>query len=189
MTMTRTPLPQAPGAPRDLIFISYSHRDRDWLGHLQVFLKPYTRQNLKIWADPYIEVGGRWRRDIAAALCRSRVGVLLLSHRFSRFRLHLLRGAAAASRRRGSRVDYSGSHSGKCQQLRGDAPGEHQFAHPPDRPLDKMRRPEGRRGLSCHLRGHRATPEDIAVGGTVHQPFVDEPISLSGAVDSTFSIA
>jgi hypothetical protein len=34
-----------------------------------------------------------------------------------------------------------------------------------------------------------ATPEDIAVGGTVHQPFVDEPISLSGAVDSTFSIA
>jgi hypothetical protein len=65
-----------------LIFISYSHRDRDWLGHLQVFLKPYTRQNLKIWADPYIEVGGRWRRDIAAALCRSRVGVLLLSPDF-----------------------------------------------------------------------------------------------------------
>ena len=57
--MTKTPLPQSPGAPRDLVFISHSHRDRDWLERLLIFFKPYARQNLKIWADPYIKVGDK----------------------------------------------------------------------------------------------------------------------------------
>jgi class 3 adenylate cyclase len=67
MATTGTPFLNPSAAARDLIFISYSHRDRDWLEHLRVFLKPYTRQNLQIWADPYIEVG-QWRRDISTAL-------------------------------------------------------------------------------------------------------------------------
>jgi len=73
------PGPQPAGEPRALVFISYSRPDRDWLEHLLIFLKPYTRRNLKIWADPYIQVGDEWRRDISTALSRSCVGVLLVS--------------------------------------------------------------------------------------------------------------
>src|SRR5438067_1961243 len=60
--MTSATLPASAGEPRDLVFISYSRPDRDWLEHLLIFLKPYTRRNLKIWADPYIQVGDEWRR-------------------------------------------------------------------------------------------------------------------------------
>ena len=65
MPTTGTPLANPSRPARDLVFISYSHRDRDWLERLLIFLKPYTRQNLKIWADPYIQVGDEWRRDIS----------------------------------------------------------------------------------------------------------------------------
>jgi hypothetical protein len=39
---------------RDQVFVSYSHRDKKWLDRLRVFLKPYERQGLQVWADPYI---------------------------------------------------------------------------------------------------------------------------------------
>jgi hypothetical protein len=48
MPTTGTPLANPSRPPRDLVFISYSRPDRDWLEHLLIFLKPYTRQNLKI---------------------------------------------------------------------------------------------------------------------------------------------
>ena len=76
MATTGTPFPNPSAAARDLIFISYSHRDRDWLDRLLIFFKPYTRQNLKIWADPYIKVGDKWRRDISAVLSHTSVAVL-----------------------------------------------------------------------------------------------------------------
>src|SRR6266851_21818 len=57
MASATLPASQPAGEPRDLVFISYSHSDKDWLERLLIFLKPFTRQNLKIWADPYIEVG------------------------------------------------------------------------------------------------------------------------------------
>ena len=50
------------GVARDLVFISYSREDRVWLERLLVLLKPYTRLTLKVWADPYLEIGGKWRR-------------------------------------------------------------------------------------------------------------------------------
>jgi internalin A len=82
MATTGTPFPNPSAAARDLVFISYSHRDKDWLDRLLIFLKPHTRQNLKVWADPYLETGGEWRRDIHSALSRTCVGVLLLSADF-----------------------------------------------------------------------------------------------------------
>jgi WD40 repeat protein len=146
MAMTGTPFPNPPAAARDLIFISYSRRDRDWLEHLRIFLKPYTRQNLKIWADPYIEVGGQWRRDISAALLRSCVGVLLLSPNFldsdfiySEELPPLLEGAAT-----GSIILVVIPISASNYEATPLA--KHQFAHPPDRPLDRMR--EARRNAA-----------------------------------------
>jgi len=70
-------------APRDLVFFSYSHRDKVWLDRLLIFLKPYVRQGrLSVWADPYIRVGDKWRRDIDVALDRTLIAVLLVSPEF-----------------------------------------------------------------------------------------------------------
>lgn len=70
------------GRQRDLVFISYSHVDQEWLKKLRVFLKAYERKGLKVWCDPYIEVGQRWEREIERALEDTCVGVLLISQDF-----------------------------------------------------------------------------------------------------------
>ena len=68
---------------RDLIFISYSHQDMQWLTRLQILLKPFIRENqIKVWADPYIQVGDRWERKIDEALNRTKIAVLLVSPNF-----------------------------------------------------------------------------------------------------------
>src|SRR5271166_4045675 len=130
------------GEARDLVFISYSRRDRDWLEWLLIFLKPYTRRNLKVWADPYIEVGGEWRRNVSQALSRSRIGVLLVSpHFLSSDFIHneelppLLEGAGAGAITLVpiliSTCDY------KATPL-----ARYQFANATARPLDRMSEPE-----------------------------------------------
>jgi hypothetical protein len=126
------------GEPRDLVFISYSHRDKVWLDRLLIFLKPYTRQNLKVWADPYIEVGGEWRRDISMALSRSCVGVLLLSPDFlaSDFiydqELPPLLKEAGTGAVTLVIIPISASPY-ETTQLE-----PRQFVHPPDKPLDSL---------------------------------------------------
>jgi hypothetical protein len=69
---------------RDLVFISYSHADEPpWLGRLRIILKPYVaRGRLEVWADPYIQVGDRWLREIRGALDRTKVAVFLVSPNF-----------------------------------------------------------------------------------------------------------
>ncbi|MGB1109069.1 MAG: NB-ARC domain-containing protein, partial [Gammaproteobacteria bacterium] len=69
-------------SPRDLVFISYSHEDETWLRRLLIYLKPFLRDGLKLWADPYIRVGDRWERAIDEALESAAVGVILLSQEF-----------------------------------------------------------------------------------------------------------
>ena len=64
----------------DLVFVSYSHKDQTWLQRFLIMLKPLVRDgSLEVWADPYLDVGGRWRRDIAAAIDRSTLALLLVS--------------------------------------------------------------------------------------------------------------
>src|ERR1700730_8877109 len=142
MASAALPVPQPAGEPRDLAFISYSRPDRDWLEHLLIFLKPYTRQNLKIWADPYIQVGDEWRRDISTALSRCCVGVLLVSYNFLASDFidkeelpPLLEGPAAGSILLVP-IPISASNYETTPLA------EYQFAHPPTRPLDKLRKPQ-----------------------------------------------
>jgi hypothetical protein len=142
MPTTGTPLANPSRPARDLVFISYSRPDRDWLEHLLIFLKPYTRQNLKIWADPYIQVGDEWRRNIGTALSRSCVGVLLVSYNFLASDFidkeelpPLLEGAAAGSV---ILVPIPVSAS----NYEASPLANYQFAHPPNRPLDKLRKPD-----------------------------------------------
>ena len=83
MGANATLAPEVAGEPRDLVFVSYSHTDSKWLDWLSTFLKPYIKQGrLKVWNDPYIRVGDRWRREISTALGRTCVGVLLVSPDF-----------------------------------------------------------------------------------------------------------
>jgi NTP pyrophosphatase (non-canonical NTP hydrolase) len=68
---------------RDIVFISYSHKDAEWLDRLQTMLKPLVRnKKLSTWSDNEIGVGQMWRAEIDSALSRAKVAVLLVSANF-----------------------------------------------------------------------------------------------------------
>src|SRR5215471_8582008 len=72
---------------RYYIFVSYSHRDVEWLDRLRIFLKPFPwgqsyKNGGRLWADPYIQTGERWHREIGDGLARTRIAVLLVSANF-----------------------------------------------------------------------------------------------------------
>lgn len=68
---------------RDQIFISYSHRDSEWLEKLTTVIRPLIRnQAMDSWADTRIQVGQKWRDEISQSLAKSRVAVLLVSQHF-----------------------------------------------------------------------------------------------------------
>lgn len=65
------------------VFISYSHRDAEFLARLMVHLRPLERQGLiDLWVDTKLEVGDQWRSAIEEALTNARVAILLISADF-----------------------------------------------------------------------------------------------------------
>jgi tetratricopeptide (TPR) repeat protein len=65
---------------KPVIFISYSHKDRQWLefvqGHLQVAV---TNDHFETWDDRRIEAGADWAAEIDAALWKCAAFILLVS--------------------------------------------------------------------------------------------------------------
>lgn len=65
------------------IFISYSHKDKQWLDRLRVHLKPVEREGIiDLWDDTKITAGILWKDAIKEALETARAAVLLISADF-----------------------------------------------------------------------------------------------------------
>jgi hypothetical protein len=65
------------------VFISYSHKDAEWLEKLKQFLRPLEEQNMiRVWDDTEIRPGVEWLAEISNALASARVAVFLVSQDF-----------------------------------------------------------------------------------------------------------
>jgi len=75
-----------PGARQvNRIFVSYSHRDKEWIDRFKVMIKPYLRaaeSELDFWDDSRIQAGQQWDREIKHALEQAGVAVALVSPDF-----------------------------------------------------------------------------------------------------------
>ncbi len=77
------PLPAEGETRKSSAFISYSHRDKQYLDRLMVHLKPIQRKDLlDVWVDTRIKTGDKWRDSIQDALSQASIAILLISADF-----------------------------------------------------------------------------------------------------------
>lgn len=68
---------------RKKLFISYSHRDREYLDRILVHLRPLERAGyIELWSDTRLRPGDQWRAEIRSAVHESGVALLLISADF-----------------------------------------------------------------------------------------------------------
>jgi hypothetical protein len=130
----------APSPTRTKVFISYSHKDQEWLERLQRHLKPLVREGrLECWDDTHIRPGDDWQQEIRTALDTAQVAVLLISADFfasdfiDETELPPLLEAAKAKGVRILPVILSASRFARNPDL-----ALFQAFNPPNRPLDAM---------------------------------------------------
>ncbi|MGK3971057.1 toll/interleukin-1 receptor domain-containing protein [Sorangium sp. So ce118] len=68
---------------RERVFIACSHQNDRWLERLKMHLVTFVRKDaLDVWDETHIEAGTMWREEVAAAVSRSSLAVLLISVEF-----------------------------------------------------------------------------------------------------------
>jgi hypothetical protein len=67
---------------KKMLFISYSHKDLEWLVELKKFLKGLESQDLALWDDRQIKASARWKDEIDKALTAATAALLLISQDF-----------------------------------------------------------------------------------------------------------
>ncbi len=75
-----------PGAKRvNRIFLSYSHRDKEWVDRLKVMIAPFlhaAESEIDFWDDSHLQAGQQWDAEIHRALAEAGVAVALVSSSF-----------------------------------------------------------------------------------------------------------
>ena len=133
---------------RNQVFISYSHRDSEWLIKLQTMLAPLVRnRKLSIWSDQELEPGARWKETIDEALASARVAVLLVSPDFlaSDFIVqHELTPLLNKAQRRGVKIFWIAISDSlyKSTEI-----AHYQAANDPSKPLDTLAPPQVNQAL------------------------------------------
>jgi hypothetical protein len=131
------------------VFVSYSHKDRQWLDRLRVHLTPLEREGkLELWDDTKIMAGSDWRREIEDALNAAKVAIILISADFlaSEFvASNELPPLLDAAKKRGTVIiplQVSASRFSSTKSL-----SELQSVNPPERPLKSLSENEQERVL------------------------------------------
>lgn len=70
-----------PEQVRDMVFISYSHFDKEFLVDIQRHFKPFLNK-IEIWDDSKILPGKKWKDEIKKAIEHSKVAILLVTTDF-----------------------------------------------------------------------------------------------------------
>lgn len=66
-----------------MVFVSYSHDDKEWLERFRKVFKPLNRYaEIDLWSDKRIKAGADWRAEITKAMANAVVAVLLVSLNF-----------------------------------------------------------------------------------------------------------
>ena len=165
----------ANAAIRNSVFISYSHKDSEWLTRLKVHLRPLERDlSIVFWDDTKINTGSKWRAEIDSALKSTRVAILIISADFlaSDFIYNNeLPPLLLAAEQEGALifpVIVSPSRFLRTEGLR-----DFQAINPPSIPLIKMGRAEQEEvfvELTERIETAMASPVKIRAIGESHEP-------------------
>jgi len=130
------------------VFISYSHKDAEWLRKLRQFLRPLEeRELIRVWDDIEIRTGSDWLAEIRKALDSARVAVFLVTQNLldsSFVKEKEIPALVDAATNRGCLIFWIAVSSSTIA----DSPlAKYQGAISPSSPLDLMTEPQQNRVL------------------------------------------